>query len=103
MEKVYVNWEESFKDVIKSQGNEGLKYVKEQLSLWLKNGLFKEINNYFIIEMSKIYIDNNKHENEFIAFKNDHSVFKSFTNSYDAINYCLDKMNSEKKQINIFE
>lgn len=100
----YVNWEQNFKNILKYQGYQGKKIVKEQLKLWttIKNCLFKEINNYYILDIKKIYTEKGNHEDEFLVIRKDFEIFKSFRKSNDAIDYCLDKINTENKQLSIF-
>ena len=40
---------------------------------------------------------------EFFVTKEDKSIYKSFFNKEDAIDYCLDKINTESNQVEIFQ
>ena len=66
------------------------KQVFRQIDAFLESkDLVKEkINDYYLI----------KFKTEYFITKNDRSVYKSFFNKEDAINYCLDKINTESRQ-----
>lgn len=69
-------------------------YIKEMITSFLSNENIniEEINDYYILHLDK----------EYFVTKKNKEVYKSFLNKEDAVNYCLDKINTESKQINLF-
>lgn len=58
-----------------------------------------EIVNYILIEFKNIETD--KTEQYLCVNKNDYNIYKSFYTKDEAINYCLDKINTEGNQIKL--
>ena len=71
----------------------GKSTVRKQLELWISHPKVKktEINDYFCMEF-----------HDFFVVRKDCSVYKSFETMEEATDYCLDKVNNESKQSNLF-
>lgn len=52
----------------------------------------EQIGDYYCVKLNT----------EYFTIKKDYSVFKSFPNKRYAIDYCLDKLNTESKQQSLF-
>lgn len=80
--------EEVLNDIIR-YNFKGKSTVKEQLELWINHPKVKkeQINDYFILEFE-----------DYLVVRKDCSIYKSFINKQEAIDYCLDKINNESKQ-----
>ena len=72
----------------------GKNQVKDRLNFFLKSEEIKKekINDYFILEF----------KTEYLIIRKDREIFKSFKNKKDAVDYCLDKINTESPQIKLF-
>ena len=70
-----------------------LKTIKDQIDVFLSAPDIptEEVGDYFILTF----------KTEFFVTKKDKTIYKSFFTKQDAINYCLDKINTESKQIDL--
>lgn len=103
--KVYVNWENQLKEIKRWNGSTGSKFVKDQLKHWCrtKENIAQEINNYIILDILKIAKPDANLYDEFLVVRNDYLVFKSFETLTEAVDYCLDKINTESEQLDLFQ
>ena len=86
------NVENMFKSLIHfNKQNE--EVAKEQIQKFIDSDLNKQtIHNYSIIDLTKEFL---------VVNKNNLLIYKSFETKYMAIDYCLDKINTEGKQMSI--
>lgn len=101
--KTYLDWANKLDNIKKFQGSTGSRFVKEQLTAWYncENVIVNKINDYVIIDVMKLYDDSSGFYDEFLIIRNDYKIYKSFERLDLAIDYCLDKINNESKQINL--
>jgi len=73
----------------------------KQIELFFKasNTELTEIGNYILIEFKNIIT---KEITEYLCVNsNNYNIYKSFYKKDEAINYCLDKINTESSQIKL--
>lgn len=84
--------EDVLNDIIR-YNHKGKSVVNEQLQLWIEHPKVEKekVGDYFIMKFE-----------DYLAVREDCSVYKSFLTKDEAMDYCLDKINNESKQAKLF-
>ena len=70
-----------------------LKTIKDQIDAFLSapDIQTEEVGDYFILTF----------KTEFFVTKKDKTIYRSFLSKDEAVDYCLDKINTESKQLDL--
>ena len=95
--------EKWFNEIIRHQGKEGARVISEQIKAFISmpEMVLDKIGEYYILDIN-FYNKNKKNiPMDYFCVSSCGLKFKSFQEKQNAIDYCLDKMNWETKQIEL--